>query len=187
MVLFDFWACFYPRKEASGGGKIAGSGEGMRGAANVIPPPRTKREHMGEGQHPPCFVCFSVRIIPHRLGYRWLTSEFSAWLASQLLSLFLRSSSPFLCLLWVRKGNHSRSLPPVVFTGSPPCYQDLSEDTVSHTVHQNNCLVGVHLPLAAGLLLGVRWVLMVRTGESLVWPWHPTAESGPQGAWGGCP
>lgn len=38
MVLFDFWACFYPRKEASGGGKIAGPGEGMRGAANVIPP-----------------------------------------------------------------------------------------------------------------------------------------------------
>lgn len=47
MVLFDFWACFYPRKEASGGGKIAGPGEGMRGAANVIPPPDKERTHGG--------------------------------------------------------------------------------------------------------------------------------------------
>lgn len=56
MVLFDFWACFYPRKEASGGGKIAGPGEGMRGAANVIPPPGQRENTWGRGstRHASC-------------------------------------------------------------------------------------------------------------------------------------
>ena len=42
-LLVRFSACFCSRKEASGGGEIAGPGKGTRGAANVIPLERRQR------------------------------------------------------------------------------------------------------------------------------------------------